>query len=156
MSEKKKLLRLRERMKKNTPEFVRCESWRYKRVKKPWRRPRGIDSRIRRKEKGIHKSPNVGYRKPRKVRGLHPTGYKEVVVHNINELHKLDPKLHIATISSTVGKIKRSQMLLEAEDLNILVSNPGKLQPSEETLPVKAIAEEETVEEEKETEETDE
>ncbi|MHA1384175.1 MAG: eL32 family ribosomal protein, partial [Candidatus Helarchaeota archaeon] len=96
-----------------------------------------------RKEKGIIKSPTIGYRGPKKVRGLHPTGFKEVLVYNLKDLQKLDPKKHIATIASTVGKLKKTQMLLEADELNILVSNPGKLQPTEEMTPLPEISEEE-------------
>ena len=34
------------------PRFVREESWRYKRVKEPWRAPHGKTSRVRRSKKG--------------------------------------------------------------------------------------------------------
>ncbi|MHA1377747.1 MAG: 50S ribosomal protein L32e [Candidatus Helarchaeota archaeon] len=156
MSEKKRLLKIKEEMNKKRPKFVRYESWRYKRVKQPWRRARGIDSRLRRKEKGIIKSPNVGYRTPKKIRGLHPTGYEVVIVHNINDLQNLDPKKHIAIISRRVGKFKKAQILLEADELNILVSNPGKLQPIEEKTLLPEIAEEEGSEEEEDLEDIEE
>ncbi len=143
MAEQKKLLKLREKKNKKQPKFLRDESWRYKRVKTPWRRPRGIDSRLRRKEKGIIKNVNVGYRVPKKIRGLHPTGLKEVLVHNIKDLQTLDPRVNIATIASSIGKLKRTLILLEAEELDILVSNPGKLKPTEEKIPLPEISEEE-------------
>jgi len=143
MPEENKFLKLKERMNKKRPNFIRDESWRLIRVKKSWRRSKGIDSRVRRKEKGVIKSPNVGYRTPRKLRGLHPRGYKEVLVYNINDLQNLDSKRHIATIGSTVGKLKRTQIVLEADELNILVSNPGKIQLEEEKVPLPEIPEDE-------------
>ena len=134
------------------PNFVRDESWRYGRVKKSWRRARGIDGRVRRKEKGVIKSPNVGYRTPKKVRGLHPTGFEEVLVYNLKDLQYLNPKKHIAVIASTVGKFKKNQMIIEADDLNILVSNPGITQPYEEKSLLPEVSEEELEEEELEEE----
>ena len=44
------------------PRFRRQESWRYKRVGDTWRRPHGIDSKMRKKVKGWPPSPCPGYR----------------------------------------------------------------------------------------------
>ena len=73
MTQKTRLLELRKKMKAKRPSFRRVESWRYVRVKDPWRKARGIDSRTRIKSKSGVKSPSTGYRTPKKVRGLHPS-----------------------------------------------------------------------------------
>ncbi|NHI93127.1 MAG: 50S ribosomal protein L32e [Candidatus Lokiarchaeota archaeon] len=152
MNEKDRLLRLREEKKKKRPTFKRYESWRYKRVSPSWRKAQGIDSKVRRKKKGIIKSPNIGYRGPKKVRGLHPTGLEEVLIHNIQDLDKIDKKNQIIKISSTIG-IKKRRIILElADQKRILVSNPGKM-VVEEKLPFSAdykVALEEEKEEENE------
>jgi len=70
------------------PEFIRQESWRYKRVDESWRRPRGLDSKMRLKRKGWPASPNIGYRSPKELRGLHPSGYREILVRNLSDLAK--------------------------------------------------------------------
>lgn len=149
MSNKDKLLKLREKMHKKQPEFKRTECWRLKRIKRSWRRPRGLDNQTRNKEKGVIPEPEVGYRTPKKVRGLHPTGYKQILINNINDLQKLNPKLHIAVISRTVGKLKRTQIISEADELNILVANPGRLHPKEKKVPIPTIPkiEDQTLEE---------
>ncbi len=77
--ETKRLLKLRKEIQKKKPSFRRIESWRYKRVNGGWRKARGIDSDTRQKLKSGVKSPNVGYRAPRKVRGLHPSGLQEIM-----------------------------------------------------------------------------
>ena len=119
-----KLLRERKKKKLKKPKFRRQESWRYKRVKKSWRRPSGIDSRMRQKKKGLPKSVNVGYKGPRETRNLHPLGYKEVLVHNLNELGMINPDEEIVRIAHTVGARKRSQIIDNAENLGIYVLNP--------------------------------
>lgn len=119
-----KLLRERKKQKLKKPKFRKQESWRYKRVKKSWRRPSGIDSRMRQKQKGLPKSVNVGYKGPKETRNLHPLGYREVLVHNTNELGMINPDEEIARISHTVGARKRSQIIDQAGNLGIYVLNP--------------------------------
>lgn len=48
--------------------FIRHHSDRFKRVKTAWRKPRGIDSRIRRRWHGSRKMPNIGYRTAKRDR----------------------------------------------------------------------------------------
>lgn len=54
-----------------------------------WRRPKGIDSRVRRKFKGCTLMPNIGYGSDKKTRHYLPNGFKKFVVHNVNELELL-------------------------------------------------------------------
>ncbi|MEM4175467.1 MAG: 50S ribosomal protein L32e, partial [Candidatus Nitrosocaldus sp.] len=107
----KELLELRRAVKARKPEFVRQESWRYKRVKENWRKPKGIDSKMRLQVKGWPKIVKVGYRGPRVARYLHPSGYRDVLVHNVEELSRLDPSRDAARIASTVGARKRAAIL---------------------------------------------
>lgn len=118
-----RLLKIREELSKKRPKFIRQESWRYVRIKPNWRRPRGIDSKMRLKKKGYPKSPNVGYRSPKLVRGLHPTGYREVLVHNLNDLEGIDPNRYAIRIAAAVGKRKRLEIIKKADELGIKVLN---------------------------------
>ncbi|MCX8153689.1 MAG: 50S ribosomal protein L32e [Candidatus Bathyarchaeota archaeon] len=118
-----KALAARKRAKQKKPEFVKSESWRYVRVKAKWRRPRGIDNKMRQKVKGWPPSVNTGYRGPKEVRGLHPSGYKEVLVHTPEEIANIDPKTEAVRIAHTVGKKKRVQILSEAKKRNLIVLN---------------------------------
>ena len=134
MSEKERLLKVRKKMAEKRPKFVRCESWRHVRVKSTWKRPNGIDNRMRRKEKGVARTVNVGFRTPKKVRGLHPTGLKEVLIYNLSELEHLNRREHIIKIARTVGRAKSALILERAEYLGILVANPGKYKMVDEDL----------------------
>ncbi|WP_088336245.1 50S ribosomal protein L32e [Methanopyrus sp. KOL6] len=121
--EEKRLLKLREELKRKKPKFRRQEWHRYKRLGEKWRRPKGRHSKMRRKLKNRPKMPNPGYGSPKKVRGLHPSGYEEVLVYNPKDLEKIDPKRQAARIASRVGKRKRQEILDKAEELGIVVLN---------------------------------
>jgi len=121
---RRRLIRLRRRISSKRPRFRRQESWRYVRIKESWRRPRGIDSKMRLKKKGWPPSPSVGYRGPRAVRGLHPSGYEEVLVYNVGDLATIDPETQAIRIAGTVGARKRALILAEAKKRGIKVLNP--------------------------------
>ena len=123
--EQKRLIELRKKINKKRPSFRRVESWRYKRVKDSWRKARGIDSRTRIKSKSGVKSPSVGYRGPKKVRGLHPSGYEEVRVHTINDLKDLNNRKHAIKISTNLGIRKRIRVIDYAQSRGFKILNLG-------------------------------
>lgn len=114
------------------PRFRRQESWRYKRVKNTWRKPNGIDSKMRKKVKGWPISPTTGYRSPKKTRGLHPSGFVETRVHCVEDLSKIDPELQAIRIARTVGGRKRVEILALAGERGIHVLNPRRFGEPEE------------------------
>lgn len=128
---RRRLLRVREVLKGRRPKFIRQESWKYKKLKPSWRRPKGIDSKMRLKKGGRPASANIGYGSPRQVRGLHPTGLQEVIVSNEEELEKIDRERQVARIAHTVGAKKRSAILERARELNIQMVNPGRVKEAE-------------------------
>lgn len=104
--------------------FKRQEYARYKKLGEKWRRPKGKTSKMRRYEKGKPAMPAIGYRKPRDVRGLHPSGYEDVLISNVKELEVLDPEKQAGRIASTVGTRKKALMLEKARELGIKILNP--------------------------------
>jgi len=122
MNEKARLLRIRAKIKRKKPRFLRQEWW-FKNNPK-WRRPKGIDSKMRLKKKGKARSPSIGWSSPKAVRGLHPSGYEEVLVHNVKELEAIDPTRQAARIAGTVGARKREAIMARAKELGVKVLNP--------------------------------
>lgn len=123
---KEELLELRKKIKKKKPTFRRQEWFRKKAVGVKWRKPRGIHSKLREHEKARGSLPRPGYGSPSAVRGLNRQGYTEVLVRNLNDLGKIDPKEEIAIIARGVGKKKRLELLEFAVKNNIKVGNKGK------------------------------
>jgi large subunit ribosomal protein L32e len=121
------LLRARKKVSATRPKFVRQESWRYIRLAENWRKPKGIDNKMRKQVSGVPPLVKVGYRGPKKARGLHPSGYNDRLIHNIRDLEKLDPKVDAARIGHTVGRRKRIDIVSKATTLGIKVLNKGNI-----------------------------
>jgi large subunit ribosomal protein L32e len=121
------LLAARKKVAQRRPKFIRQESWRYDRLAESWRKPKGKDNKMRLQKSGVPALVKVGYRGPKAARGLHPSGYRDNLIHNTDELVKLDPKKDAARIGHTVGKKKRIEIINKAVDLGIKVLNPGNL-----------------------------
>ncbi len=121
----KKLLKVKNEQGRKRPEFRRQEWFRYGKFGEEWRKPRGKHSKLR--EHLDWRPPHVdaGFRGPKAVRGLHPSGFSEVMVHNVNDLSKLDREREAARIGSTVGLRKRKEIVEKADELRIRVLNRG-------------------------------
>jgi large subunit ribosomal protein L32e len=129
----RRALKARKRAKKNKPDFVTQESWRYMKLKENWRRPRGLDNKMRRKIKGWPPTVSTGYKGPKIARGLHPSGCREVLVHNVKEVSDVDPKTQAIRIAHTVGRKKRAQIIAEAKKRKVFILNAKEVKaPVEE------------------------
>ena len=122
----KELLEKRKKVSEHRPRFVRQESWRYDRLSENWRKPKGKDNKMRLQVSGVPRLVKVGYRSPKDARGLHPSGYTDNLVHNINDLLSLNPKNDAVRIGHNVGKLKRGIILTKSIELGFKVLNPGK------------------------------
>lgn len=109
-------------IKRRKPVFRRQHGPWSKRLKECWRRPRGQNSKQRKKWWGKGEHPGSGYRQPRSVRGLHPSGLPEVIVHNPSELEGLTGVA--VRIARTVGSRKRQEIIARARELGLKVINP--------------------------------
>ncbi len=119
----KKLLKYKiERSRRRTP-FRRQEWFRYAKFSETWRKPRGKHSKLREHQDRRPPMVDAGFRSPKLVRGLHPSGFMEVMVHNENDLTLIDPKVQAARISRTVGSRRKLAIQEKADEMNIKVLN---------------------------------
>lgn len=146
--EMKKALKIRAKVASERPDFPRSETHRFPRLGDKWRSSKGIRSKMRLKKRGRSAIVETGYRGPTSVRGLHPTGKEDVLIHNVSELDGINPETQVVRISATSGKKKRIEIMKKAEELKIDVLN---IRASE--VPKKADAEEAVEEKSEETSE---
>ncbi len=65
----------------------------------------------------------VGYGAPTAVKGYHPSGFEEVLVHNLADLENIESHQAVR-ISRTLGARKRQMMLEQAFVKGLKVLNP--------------------------------
>jgi len=124
--EEKRLFKIASNIKAKKPKFLRQQYGMVMRLDEVWRKPRGIDSKMRVEKRGQGHLVKVGYKKPESIRGIHPSGYWPVMVNNINDLEKIDNTKQAAIIASCIGRKKRNEIIKKANELKIVILNPRK------------------------------
>lgn len=121
-------------VKKRTKKFIRHQNDRYDKLKRNWRKPKGIDNRVRRRFKGQYLMPNIGYGSNKKTRNMLPTGFRKVLVHNVQELEILmmQNRKFCAEIAKGVSSKKRKIVVERAQQLAIRLTNGNARLRSEE------------------------
>ena len=131
--ESQRLLKVRKRQKSKKPNFVQADQHKKKRLKNYWRRPRGLQSKKRRHILGKGEMARVGYGSPVAVKGLHPSGFQDVLMSKVQDLDELDPSTQAVRIARTVGQRKRMDIVKKARSLGLKILNPPtEMAPMEE------------------------
>merc|ERR1711925_16864 len=99
-----------------------------------WRKPKGIDSRVRRRFSGVYLMPSIGYGSNQKTKHMMPDGFKKFVVHNVAELEMLLmlKGSYAAEIAHCVSSLKRKSIVERADQLSIKITNAVARLRSEE------------------------
>jgi len=113
-------------VKKRTKRFNRHQSDLFKCVAPAWRKPKGIDNRVRRRFKGQAAMPSIGYGSNKKTRHMMPSGHKAFLVHNLQDVDLLlmHNRTFAAEIATAVSSRKRVTILAKAKALGVKVTNP--------------------------------
>ena len=113
---------------KKQPKFRPQESYRYYRLSRTgWRKPKGMQSKQRLNMKYRTPMARVGYGKISAVRGLHSSGFEDVLVNQPSDLDGLDPERQAIRIGASVGNRKRTKIHDRADDLGLRVLNRRKI-----------------------------
>eukprot|EP00741_Cyanophora_paradoxa_P011305 tig00020554_g10919.t1 len=122
-------------VKKRSKKFVRHQSDRRATVKPSWRRPKGIDSRVRRKFKGQLLMPNIGYGSNKKTRHMLPNGLYKFALNNLKdvELLLMHNRKFVGEIASNVSTRQRKAIVERAAQLGVALTNGNARLRSEES-----------------------
>jgi Ribosomal protein L32E len=88
-----------------------------------WRKPRGLHNKQRKQRKAKGALPKPGYGSPVAVRGMHPSGFFEVMVFSEKDLENLDAKTQAIRISAGVGGRKRKALQEKAAKAGFKILN---------------------------------
>lgn len=120
----KEQVALRTKLKSRKPTFIRHDAHKKKRVDgTSWRRPKGLQNKMRLHKKGYAKARSTGYGSPKDAYGLSPEGLIQIVVHTEKELLTLDAKTQGAIIARTLSDKRRGELLAIAQTKKIIVLN---------------------------------
>ena len=116
-------------IKKRTKLFLRHQGDRFMRIswaRKPtWRKPKGIDSAVRRRFRGQIPMVSIGYGTKATDRHRLPCGFKKFPVANVTDLDVLlmNNQVYAAEIIKSVSAKKRKAIVERAAQLDIKVLN---------------------------------
>jgi large subunit ribosomal protein L32e len=116
-----------------------------------WRKPRGQHNKQREQKKAKGALPKPGFGSPVAVRGMHPSGFFEVLISSPTELEGIDPKTHAVRIGATVGDRRRAGIQEKALGSGFKVLN-ARSATKKETKPKKIDAERFSAEQKKKAE----
>ena len=85
-----RLLEVRQQVKSQKPTFLRQQGHVLRKIRKIWRAPKGMHSKMRKKLRGYRRQPSIGYSSPKLVRGFSPDGYKTILQTQENQLGRLE------------------------------------------------------------------
>ncbi|MCD4809999.1 MAG: 50S ribosomal protein L32e [Methanosarcinales archaeon] len=133
--ESQRLLKVRKKQKAKKPNFVQTDLHKKKRLKNYWRRPKGLHNKKRRYILGKSGMARVGYGSPVAVKGLHPSGFQDMLMSRVQDLDELDPSTQAVRIARTVGQRKRMEIVNKARSLGLKILNPPtEMHPVEEEV----------------------
>jgi len=122
----KESLKSKRDMKKKLPKFTRQSSHKKKRLGTKWRRPKGLHSKMRLQFRGYKGIVKVGFGTPKELKHVNRQGLREILIHNLNDLEKIDGKTEGIIIAKTVGLRNKIEIIREAIKKNTTIINVKK------------------------------
>ena len=113
-------------IKKRIKKFVRFESEDYPhKLTSSWRKPRGIDCRVRRKFRGNKKMVKIGFGSDKKTRYLLKNGFKKFLISNEKDIDILlmNNKTYCGELAHNLSAQKRIAILKRAAELSVRLTN---------------------------------
>jgi len=116
------LAQQKKQIKKKKPSFTRQDSHKNKKLSKNWRKPRGLQSKMREKRRGYKSLVSPGYGTPKLLRGSDAEGHRPFFVTSLKQLSGLKKNSTII-VSSSVGAKKKLEIINQAKKNSIIIKN---------------------------------
>ncbi len=113
----------RKKIKAKKPTFSAQDSHKLKRIKPRWRKPKGLQSKMRLRHTSYHSHISHGWRSPIDVRGQSPQGLFPIIVHKATDIAVLNNKTQAVIIASSVSSKNKIMIYEKAKEHGILVLN---------------------------------
>ncbi|EGR30799.1 ribosomal protein, putative, partial [Ichthyophthirius multifiliis] len=112
-------------IKKRTKKFVRFESEDFGKLRSSWRRPRGIDNRVRRRFRGQRSMVKIGFGSDKATKHLLPNGFKKFLVTNLQDLEVLlmNNRQYCGEVAHNVSARVKAQIVKRAAELGVRITN---------------------------------
>jgi large subunit ribosomal protein L32e len=118
-----KSLETRKKLKARKPTFVKQDVHKKPKLSSSYRKPRGLQSKMRLEKRGYRKTPSQGYRSPVAVRNMSVSGKMPFVVSNVSELEKINTESESIIIGSSVGTKNKVEIVKAAVEKKIFIEN---------------------------------
>ncbi|MDD5177740.1 MAG: eL32 family ribosomal protein [Candidatus Nanoarchaeia archaeon] len=109
-------------LRRRKPKFLRQDANKLTKLEKNWRKPKGMDSKMRRALKGYRRLAKVGFGSNKQIYGLNKQGLHEIIINNMNDIEKIG-KDQIILLSSTLGLKKKIEILKKIKEKKMKISN---------------------------------
>ena len=118
-------LNKRKIVKKVTTKVRRFQSDGFMRVKRSWRKSRGVDSCQRRRFRGKVRGPKIGRKQDKKTRHQLASGLKKLLIRNEGEIELLlmNNRTYCGEIAQNISALKRLAIVKRAKELNVRLTN---------------------------------
>ena len=120
--ERQELLKVRKSIKSRKPQFIQQDYHKKRRLSKKWKRPTGLQSKMRHQFRGYARRVKQGWRSPVEIRGYHGKGFEAILIRNPSELDTVKKEQGII-ISANVGLKKRLDIIARAQVLGLKILN---------------------------------
>ncbi|MFO7710790.1 MAG: eL32 family ribosomal protein [Candidatus Woesearchaeota archaeon] len=115
-------LELRKQIKLKKPEFTRQDNHKKPKLGDKWRKPKGLQSKMRLHKRGYKRSPERGWGSPRDCKGLSPEGYNQVIISSLADVESLKEG-DGAIISARVGTRKKIELVKKIQEKKFPILN---------------------------------
>ena len=133
-------IKVKQEAKKRKPLFRRSDAHKKSRLGEGWRKPTGLQNKMRLHKRGYRVTVKPGYGTPVALQNSERSGLKIVHVSTLAQLQAIDPKTQAAEIAG-VGRKKKEALIEAAKKANITIANLSVARYQEKTKALLAAKE---------------